>query len=106
MEVSSLQVGLDALFVLIGSISGAMTVWYTLKGRVEIQKVILDNLVGEMEELKLNKKEAQLTLHKRIDDLKTQVEDNRSRNEASISELKTEMGKMELRIINAIHESK
>lgn len=101
-----MQVGLDALFVLIGSISGAMTVWYTLKGRVEIQKVILDNLVGEMEELKLNKKEAQLTLHKRIDDLKTQVEDNRSRNEASISELKTEMGKMELRIINAIHESK
>ena len=106
MEISSLQVGLDALFVLIGSLSGAMTVWYTLKGKVEIQRVILDNLVADMEELKQNKKEAQVTLHKRIDDLKSQVEDNRSKNEASISELKTEMGQMELRIINAIHASK
>ena len=51
MEISSLQVGLDALFVLIGSLSGAMTVWYTLKGKVEIQRVILDNLVADMEDL-------------------------------------------------------
>jgi hypothetical protein len=106
MEISSLQVGLDALFVLIGSLSGAMTVWYTLKGKVEIQRVILDNLVVDMEELKQDRKEGQAALHRRVDDLKGQVEDNRSRNEASISSLKEEMGKMEIRIINAIHESK
>ena len=106
MEISSLQVGLDALFVLIGSLSGAMTVWYTLKGKVEIQRVILDNLVTDMEELKQDKKEVQSALHRRIDNLKNQVEENRSRNEASISSLKEEMGQMELRIINAIHASK
>jgi len=38
--------------------------------------------------------------------LKDQVEENRSKNDASISELKTEMGQMELRIIQAIHASK
>ena len=106
MEISSLQIGFDALIALLTSLAGALTVWYTLKGRVAIQSIILENIQKDMDELKQNKKETQITLHKRIDDLKKQVEDNRSKNEASISELKTEMGQMELRIINAIHSSK
>ena len=45
-------------------------------------------------------------MHKRIDDLKGQVERNREKNDASLLELKTEMGAMELRIIQAIHAIK
>jgi len=101
-----MQIGFDALVALLGSLSGALAVWYTLKGKVAIQEVVLDNLTKDMEEIKQNKKEGHITLHKRIDDLKKQVEDNRSKNEASISDLKTEMGQMELRIINAIHAGK
>jgi hypothetical protein len=42
-------------------------------------------------------------LHKRIDDLKTQVERNREKNDKSLADLKAEMGQMEIRIINAIN---
>jgi len=106
MEVSSMQIGFDALVALLGSITGALAVWYTLKGKVAIQEVILANLNRDMEEFKTNKKEGHTLLHKRIDDLQKQVETNRSKHEASISDLKTEMGQMELRIINAIHDGK
>jgi hypothetical protein len=106
MEVSSMQVGFDALVALLGSLAGALAVWYTLKGKVAIQEVVLGNLNKDMDEFKANKKEGHTLLHKRIDDLKTQVEDNRSKHEESISDLKAEMGQMELRIINAIHAGK
>ena len=106
MEITSMQIGFDALVALLGSLTGALAVWYKLKGKVAIQEVILNSLNKDMDELKTNKKEGHTLLHKRIDDLKKQVEDNRSKHEESISDLKTEMGQMELRIINAIHSGK
>jgi gas vesicle protein len=84
MEVSSLQIGFDALIALLVSVTGALGVWYSLKGKVTIQQI-----------LKL--------LHKRIDDLKTQVERNREKNDQALADLKSEMGQMEIRIINAIN---
>ncbi len=101
-----MQIGFDALVSLLSALIGALTVWFSLKNKVAIQQVVLDNLSRDMEEIKSNKKESQVLVHKRIDDLKKQVEDNRSKNEASISELKAEMGQMELRIIQAIHATK
>ena len=56
--------------------------------------------------MKTSMKDKLEALVKRIDDLKKQVEDNRSKHEESISDLKAEMGQMELRIINAIHAGK
>jgi hypothetical protein len=106
MEITSMQIGFDALVSLLSALIGALTVWFSLKNKVAIQQVVLDNLSRDMEEIKSNKKESQVLVHKRIDDLKKQVEDNRSKNEASISELKAEMGQMELRIIQAIHATK
>lgn len=104
------QIGIEALISLLSAITGALTVWYTLKGKVEIQQVVLDNLISDMEELKANKKEGQDRLHTRIDQLKSQVENNREKNDqalaevkAEISGVKTEMGAMELRIIQAFH---
>ena len=106
MEVTGFQIGFDALISLLSAVVGALTVWYSLKGKVEIQQVVLDNLAQDMEEIKTAKKEGHITLHNRIDILKLQVEENRQANDKSVSELKTEMGQMELRIINAIHASK
>jgi hypothetical protein len=34
MEVSSLQIGFDALIALLVSVTGALGVWYSLKGKV------------------------------------------------------------------------
>ena len=59
-----------------------------------------------MEEIKTHKREGHTQLHKRIDDLKGQVERNREKNDESLGELKKEMGAMELRIIQAIHAVK
>jgi hypothetical protein len=106
MEMTGFQVGLDALISLLSAVTGALAVWYSLKGKVEIQQVILENLNTEMEEVKTHKKEGHALLHKRIDDLKSQVERNREKNDASLAGLKTEMGAMELRIIQAIHANK
>jgi len=103
MEVSSLQIGFDALVALLVSITGALGVWYSLKGKVTIQQMTLDGLEKDLEEMKVDKKDNHTLLHKRIDDLKKQVERNREKNDKSLADLKAEMGQMEIRIINAIN---
>ena len=103
MGVTGFQIGFDALISLLSAVVGALTVWYSLKGKVEIQQVFLNNLAKEMEDIKAEKKEGHTTIHSRIDTLKKQVEENRASNDKAVSELKTEMGQMELRIIQAIH---
>jgi len=103
MEVSSLQIGFDALVALLVSITGALGVWYSLKGKVTIQQMTLDSLSKDLEEMKVDKKDDQSLLHKRIDDLKNQVERNREKNDQALADLKAEMGQMEIRIINAIN---
>tara|TARA_R110000823_G_C15921059_1_gene498674 strand:- start:525 stop:848 length:324 start_codon:yes stop_codon:yes gene_type:complete len=106
MEVTGMQIGFDALLSLISGIVGALTVWYTLKNKVEIQQLILNNLKGDIMELKMREKDSNTLLHKRIESLKTQVELNRQKSDATASELKSEMNAMELRIIQAIHDIK
>lgn len=101
-----MQIGFDALLSLISGIVGALTVWYTLKNKVEIQQLILNNLKGDIMELKMREKDSNTLLHKRIESLKTQVELNRQKSDATASELKSEMNAMELRIIQAIHDIK
>jgi len=58
-----MQIGFDALVSLLSALIGALTVWYSLKNKVSIQQVVLDNLRKDMEEVKANKKEAQVTLY-------------------------------------------
>ncbi len=103
MEVSSLQIGFDALIALLVSVTGALGVWYTLKGKVTIQQITLDSLEKDLDEMKVDKKDNHTLLHKRIDDLKKQVERNREKNDQALSDIKAEMGQMEIRIINAIN---
>ena len=106
MEITGMQIGFDALISMLSAVIGALTVWFSLKNKVEIQQVILSNLKADMEEVKTNKKEGQATMHKRIDVLKGQVELNREKSDESLSDIKTEMKDMELRIIQAIHDIK
>ena len=106
MEVTGFGIGFEALISLLSAVVGALTVWYSLKGKVEIQSVILKNLKVDMEEIKSDRKAGNTSLHKRIDDVKMQVEENRATHDRVIGDLKTEMQAMELRIIQAIHENK
>jgi len=106
MDVSGLQIGFDAFIALLVSLTGAIGVWHTLKGKVTIQQLTLDNLTKDLEEMKTVKKEASERVHKRIDDLKTKVDVNREKNEQSISQLREDMAKMKIEIIEAIHAIK
>ena len=106
MDVSGLQIGFDALVALIVSIAGALGVWHTLKGKVAIQQLILDNLSKDLAEIKGDKKESHDLIHHRINELKGKVEANREKNDQALADLKSEMQAMELRIINAINDKK
>ncbi len=106
METTGFGIGFEALISLLSAIIGALTIWYSLKGKVEIQEVILDNLKSEINEIKMDEKASHIAINKRIDDVKGQVEKNRATQDRIIGELKTEMQAMELRIIQAIHEQK
>lgn len=96
MDVSGLQIGFDALLSILSALVGAMTVWFTLKNKVTIQQLLLDNLSKEVNE----------RLHKRIDDLKVRVEDNREKNDQAINQLREDMAQMKVDIIKAIHAIK
>ena len=43
--MTGFQIGFDALISLLSAVAGALAVWYTLKGKVEIQQVVLENLI-------------------------------------------------------------
>ena len=92
MEISNMQVGFDALLSILSALVGALTVWFTLKNKVAIQQMVLDNL-----------KESLDMVHKRVDGLKERVESNREKQEKSITDLRDDMAKMKIEIIEAIH---
>lgn len=104
MDASSLSIGLDVLISILFGASGAIGVWFKLKGKVEILEVEITNLKADFKEFTDSNKEMHIAFHKRIDSLKSVVEKNRERSDVSTQEIKTEMNKMELRIITAIHE--
>tara|TARA_R100001198_G_C5082085_1_gene123091 strand:- start:202 stop:495 length:294 start_codon:yes stop_codon:yes gene_type:complete len=95
MEISSMQVGFDALLSILSALVGALTVWFTLKNKVAIQQMVLDNLSKDVD-----------VVHKRIDDVKEKVEVNREKQEKSIADLRDDMAKMKIEIIEAIHAIK
>lgn len=103
MEVSSLQIGFDALVSILSALVGALTVWFTLKNKVSIQQLVLETLQKDLEELKLDKKDSNKLLHKRVDELKVKVDSNREKNDQALADIKSEMAAMELRIIQAIN---
>ena len=103
MEVSSLQIGFDALVSILSALVGALTVWFTLKNKVSIQQIVLETLQKDLEELKLDKKDSNKLLHKRVDELKVKVDNNRERNDQALADIVKEMAAMELRIIQAIN---
>ena len=106
MDINGLSIGVDMLTSILFGATGALGVWFKLKGKVEILDIEIDSLKHDYKSLAQLKKEDNLALHKRVDALKNVVEKNREKQDASTQEIKTEMNKMELRIITAIHELK
>ena len=102
MEISSMQIGFDALLSILSALIGALTVWFTLKNKVAIQQLVLENIQKDLDDIKSDKKESHELLHKRIDDLKTKVETNREKNDNAIVQLRDDMAKMKIEIIEAI----
>ena len=106
MDVESLKVGFDVFISVLFGALGATGVWFKLKNVVNIQSVEIKNLQDEAANIRESKKELATAIHKRVDSLKGTVEINRERSDKNTNEIKSEMQKMELRIIQAIHELK
>lgn len=105
-DLGSLQIGIGAVISLLTGIIGAAGVWFSLKNRVEILHVMQTQNTEDIEDIKSCRKDANQVVHTRIDALKVEVKDNKDKADNALSEIKTEMSAMELRIINAIHEIK
>jgi len=95
MEISNMQVGFDALLSILSALVGALTVWFTLKNKVAIQQIILDSMKDSLD-----------MVHKRVDGLKDKVESNREKQEKSVADIRDDMAKMKIEIIEAIHAIK
>ena len=95
MDATNLTFGLNTLISIISTIAGGMGVYFTLKSKIQL----LEQRVSSLE------KEDNDT-HIIIESLKTQVEKNKDRHDASIDTIKESMNAMEIRIIEAIHKIK
>lgn len=105
-DITGLQIGIDVVVSLMFGAAGALGVWFKLKNVVNIQKVQIESLQNDVIQIRAGKKELAAGIHKRVDSLKHTVEKNRERSDNNTTEIKSEMQKMELRIIQAIHEIK
>jgi hypothetical protein len=95
MEITNMQVGFDALLSILSALVGALTVWFTLKNKVAIQQIVLDSMKDSLD-----------MVHKRVDGLKDKVESNREKQEKSVADIRDDMAKMKIEIIEAIHAIK
>jgi len=95
MEAEGLTFGLNAIISILFAAAGALGFWYTIKGSVNL----LEQRVKTLEAI-------DKVLHKRVEGLKDEVKENRDKADTAISDITGKMQAMELRIIQAIHDSK
>ncbi len=95
MEAEGLTFGLNAIVSILFAAAGALGFWYTIKGSVNL----LEQRVQTLEAI-------DKVLHKRVEGLKDEVKENRDKSDTAISDITGKMQAMELRIIQAIHDSK
>ena len=95
MEAEGITFGLNAIVSILFAAAGALGFWYTIKGSVSL----LEQRVKTLEAI-------DKILHKRVENLKEEVKENRDKADTAISDITGKMQAMELRIIQAIHDSK
>lgn len=117
MELSGIQIGLDMLISIIFGASGAVGVWFKMKGKQDLQAVAINSLEKDQDEdskrfdneinkLRESKRELNRQLHERIDGIKRTVERNREHAEQSNKDMKQFINDMKVEIIREIHTSK
>ena len=106
MDYSQINFGMDAIVSVVFGAGGAIGVWFTLKGRVDILKVEMDNLnlkaSAEINDLKKDISEAD----KERRELHKLVENNKNANEVAMSGIKELILQMKIDIIQEIHAKK
>jgi FtsZ-binding cell division protein ZapB len=91
--MDGLSISVEIFIALSSGLISALGVWFKLKSTVQLQKLMIDNMEANVK-----------NAHERITNLKTTVEANKEKNETAVSDLKSEISAMEMRIIKAIHE--
>ena len=106
MDYTGITFGLDVLISIVFGASGAIGVWFKMKGSVNIQALKMESLEAVLKKIENDYKEDKITFHKRIDSNKALIDKNRENSDTGINQMTTNMNAMELRIIKAIHEIK
>lgn len=106
VDLSGASIGIGAVVSLLSGVIGALSVWFKLKGLVNVMQVRIKNLEAEKEKDLTYHKESISQLHKRIDAVKVIVERNREKSDKGIQEIKLDIKSMEMRILKAIHNIK
>ena len=91
--MDGLSISVEIFIALSSGLISALGVWFKLKSTVQIQKLMINNIEDNLK-----------NAHERITNLKNTVEANREKNETAVTDLKSEISAMEMRIIKAIHE--
>jgi FtsZ-binding cell division protein ZapB len=91
--MDGLSISVEIFIALSSGLISALGVWFKLKSTVQLQKLMIDNMEANVK-----------NAHERITNLKITVEANKEKNETAVSDLKSEISAMEMRIIKAIHE--
>lgn len=89
MNAEELQFGLTTVLSVVFGSGGALAVWFTMKGRIQL-----------LEQAVKNSEDDNKMAHERITNLKEKVD----LIEKFAPEIKLEMKEMELRILSAIHK--
>jgi formiminotetrahydrofolate cyclodeaminase len=103
-QINELQIGLDVLVGAVSGLLGAMGAYFKLKSRLDLQEAKNAAQEKEIDDLHERKKEMNVSLHKRIDDQNSVIQDIQKEMASGHQKLETNMAHMELRIVKEIQK--
>ncbi len=95
MDAQEITFTLSTVISIVFGLGGALGVWFTLKGKVNIITVKMRSVEADNQ-----------VLHSRLNGMKDEVKENRERTDTAVEGIKEGMREMELRIIKEIHNIK
>lgn len=99
-----MNIALEMVIAASSGIIGAVGAYVKLKSKVDL--VAAENIAQEKEinDLRERKKEMNAALHKRVDDIRDEMNDVTTKFAQGQQEMKTNLAQMELRIVDRIQQ--
>lgn len=106
MDYTSITFGLDVLVSVVFGAGGAMGVYFTMKGRIDLIEKDLTNFMANSATEISNLKHEQQLVRQEFDRLSDKVDANQQASDKAIADLKEFIMQMKIDIIQEIHAKK